>query len=192
MLFRSEMLNFSITGRNPQQLPEDVAPSVRTYLGERAVIIASLLARGASEVFLKQHDLPPGAHVLTRQTQNTLLRRLGLWEKLERSENTLASLSDGLWTTEDWSEFITWCEQLRLLRWTMGIDTELIPLAHNPQLDFSLVHHPLQNKVLPKPDKLFRYSWDLRIERDTASEYFCGLRSLNDLAVAWAQGKNTF
>jgi hypothetical protein len=47
---QDELLNFSITGRNPRQLPEDVLPEVRRYLG------------------------------VTRQVQNTLLRQMPLGE----------------------------------------------------------------------------------------------------------------
>jgi hypothetical protein len=168
---QDELLNFSITGRNPRQLPEDVSPEIHRYPGERAVILASLLARAGGEVWLEHHELPPGAEVVTRQVQNTLLRQIGLWEKLEPTEIALVSAADGLWTAAQRMEVITWCEQLRLLRWTLGMDAELMPLAHNPQVDYSLARDLLQGEAAARSGKPIRASWDLRGERDLALEY---------------------
>jgi hypothetical protein len=39
-------------------------------------------------------------------------------------------MADGQWTTEQQNEVATWCEQLRLLRWTFGIDAELMRLLN--------------------------------------------------------------
>ncbi len=138
---QDEVLNFSITGRKQEQLPQDVSPGILLYLDERTAILASLLSRGASEIYLEHNELPLGAEIVTRQIQNTLLTQKGLWEKLDPTEKALASAADGRWTAEHRAEVRIWCEQLRLLRWTLGIDAELVPLAHNPQLDFSLAQY---------------------------------------------------
>lgn len=169
---QDELLNTSLTGRAPLH-PQDFADAsaeVRSYLEERALIIASLLARGASEIYLQHHRIAEGAEVVTRQVHNSLLRGAGLWDKLERPEADLATAADGLWSTEQQNDVLTWCEQLRMLRWVFGIDSELVPLAHFPALDFSLSQEvlrrgrPLTNKPLLKP-------WDVRVQRDIANEY---------------------
>lgn len=67
---------------------------------ERALIIASLLARGSSEIYLQHYELAQGMEVITRQVQNSFLRDTGLWEKLEQPEADLASAADGLWSVE--------------------------------------------------------------------------------------------
>ena len=167
---QSELLNFSVTGRVTRQSPEQVSLSIRIYLEERTVIVASLLARGASEVYLANNELPVGAEVVTRQIQNSTLRKMGLWEKLHPAENALASAADGLWTAEQRMGVIAWCEQLRLLPWTIGIDAELIPLAHCPKVDYALVHDLLRGRVLIGRTPV-RAPWDLRGERDIAVEY---------------------
>jgi len=169
---QDEVLNFSITGRKPQQLPETVSLRVLVYLDERAAILASLLSRASSEVYLEHNQLPPGAEIVTRQIQNTLLRQKGLWEKLDPTEKALVSAADGLWTAEHRAEVLVWCEQLRLLRWTLGIDAELVPLAHNPPVDFSLAQYRLQGTEIAQSGKRIRASWDLRGEQDIALEYF--------------------
>jgi len=169
---QDELLNTSLTGRAPLH-PQDFAdasPEVRSYLEARALITASLLARGASEIYLEHHQIAEGAEVVTRQVHNSLLRGTGLWDKLERPEADLASAADGLWSVEQKNNVLTWCEQLRVLRWVFGIDSELAPLAHFPTLDFSLSQEvlrkgrPLSSKPLLKP-------WDVRVQRDTAREY---------------------
>ena len=50
----------------------------------------------------------------------------------------LLGAADGSWTVEQQNEIAKSCEPLRLLRWTLGIDVELLPLAHFPKADFAL------------------------------------------------------
>ena len=178
---QDEFLNTSLTGRaplHPQDLA-DVSPEVRSYLEERALIIASLLARGLSEIYLQHHQIAEGSEVVTRQVHNSLLRGTGLWDKLEQSEAGLASAADGLWSVEQQNDVLTWCEQLRVLRWVVGIDSELVPLAHFPTLDFSLSQEvlrrgsPLTTKPLVKP-------WDVRVQREIATEYTVRAKSVGD------------
>ena len=152
----------------PQPEPHAVAPVIRHYLQERASILGSLISRAASEVYLQNHQLAPGTHAITRQAQNSLLRGFGLWEKLEPGEAGLMAAADGLWSIEQQNSVVVWCEQLRLLRWLLGIDSELTPLAHFPQIDFSL------SENLPSPEQTggeFRPVEDVRMERDVAMAY---------------------
>ena len=170
---QDEILEFSLTGRSRLR-PRDVAdasPDVRAYLEERAVIIASLLARGGSEIYLqgKQHD--PGLDVTTRQNQNRLLRERGLWARLEQHESDLASAADGRWSAEQQNLVVAWCEQLRLLRWVLRLDAELIPLAHLATLDFSLSGDVLQPGNALRSGKSVIKPWDVRVQQDIALEY---------------------
>jgi len=168
----NELLNYSLTGRNilhPQDL-SDASPDVRNYLEERALIIASLLSRGASEIYLQHNQLAPGLEVVTRQMQNSQLRENGLWEKLEQAEADLASAADGRWSLEQQNQVSMWCEQLRVLRWVIRLDSELMPLAHFPTLDFSLSREVL-GRGRPLSGKPLLKSWDVRIQRDLAMEY---------------------
>src|SRR5205807_1866755 len=103
------------------------------YLIERATIIASLVRRAASEVHIQRSSARAG--VITRQIENQLLRRHGLWEKLEQPELEMVSVEDGLWATQQQNGIVEWCEQLRLLRWVLRLDAELMPLEHFPQPD---------------------------------------------------------
>lgn len=57
-----------------------------------------------------------------------------------------------------------------MLRWVLGIDGELIPLAHFPTLDFSLSRELLRRGKSHGAKPLLK-SWDVRVERDIATEY---------------------
>jgi len=170
---QDEMLDYSLTGRSrlhPQDSC-DRSPEVRTYLQERALIVASLLARGSSEIYLQHSQLAPGFEVVTRQIQNALLRDHGVWDKLERAEADLASAADGFWTVEQRDQVFIWCEQLRLLRWVLGVDAELVWLAHCPTLDFWLSHDVLRWRKGARSMQPLVKPWDVRIQRDIALAY---------------------
>jgi len=169
---QDEWLNYSLTGRPDQHPPDqDASPTVRSYLEERAIIIASVLARAGSEIYVQHNELPVGLEVATRQVQNELLRQNGLWDKLEPAESELVSAADGRWTVEQQNEAPNWCEQLRLLRWTFGVDPELMPLAHFPKVDFTLAGGRLGEPGVSLAGRPLLKSWDLRVERDIAQEY---------------------
>ena len=170
---QDELLNYSLTGRSRlhSQDASDTPPEVRTYLEERLLIVASLFARGASEIYLQHNQPAPGLEVVTRQIQNALLREHGLWHKLEQAEAEMASAADGRWTVEQQTHIPMWCEQLRLLRWTLGVDAELVSLAHSPTLDFSLSGEILRWEKITWSSKPVLKSWDVRVQRDTAMEY---------------------
>jgi hypothetical protein len=170
---QDELLSFSLTAP-PRTVPQEadrVSPRIRAFLEERALIVGSLLTRAGSEIYLDHHELPPGSEVTTRQTQNALLRQHGLWDKLEPDEAVLARAPDGVWTVEQQSAVTQWCEQLRLLRWTLGIDAELKPLAAFPKVDMSLSHGLPDPHVGFPGSRRTLMSSDLRVERDMAFAY---------------------
>ncbi len=148
-----------------------MSQAVRDYLGERALILASLVARAASEIYLQYAELGLEVEVVMRQTQNAILRKVGLWDKIGPAERTLVFLADGQWATEQQNEVVTWCEQLRLLRWILRIDAELTPLAHFPRTNFLLGRDLLAQNVLVRQSKRMLNSWDVRVERDIALAY---------------------
>lgn len=168
-----EHLEFSLTGQHwlrPQDAV-DAPPEVRTYLKERAVIVALLLARGASEIYLRLKEPDQGTEILTRQKLNAFLRQNDLWSKLEPVEADLMLAADGRWTIRQQDGVFTWCEQLRLLRWIFGVDAEIVPFAHFPKLDCSLSRALLQPETPTRNRKPLRKPWDVRVQRDVALEY---------------------
>ncbi len=67
---------------------------------------------------------------------------------------------------------VTWCEQLRLLRWALRVDDEIMPLAHFPPLYFTLAMMP---DDVAKANRPMLPASDLRAERDTAHAYLARL-----------------
>lgn len=170
---QDEILNYSLTSKvNPSSNGVfNLSPSVRTYLEDRALIIASLLARGASEVQIHQKLNHEAGGVLARQILNGFLREHGLWTKLEPAEVDLASVADGLWTSSQEGCVVTWCEQLRLLRWALGVDPQIVPLWHCPNLDFRVSQDLLHEGGIVRGRSSQVGPWDIRMQRDVAVEY---------------------
>ena len=114
-----------------------VNKAVGEYLVSRARIIASLLSRGWSEAYLHTHPVEEGMEAITRRKQNQFLREQRLWNSLQPEELALVIAPDGSWLPEQIYLVEEWCEQLRLLRWILKIDTFLLPLSHHPKSDLS-------------------------------------------------------
>lgn len=176
-------LNFSLTGQSHSvpKVESDASPEIRTYLEQRALIVASLLARGAGESYQKRNRMPEDVRVVNRQVQNAFLRTQGLWDKLEPEEAALAATAEGDWTLEQTSQVVVWGEQLRLLRWVLRVDSELMPLEHFPKLDFSLSRDVMQNPVAAFPQKPLLKPWEVRVQRDLSTGY--AVRTFAELAV---------
>lgn len=169
---QNELLNYSLTGLNRVDFERGcgVSPEVRTYLAERLMILASLLSRASSEICVGESQPPAGLAVITRQIQNTLLRENGLWGKLEQIEGDFSSAPDGSWSAEHRQLVFTWCEQLRVLRWVLGLDFELLPLEHFPKLDYSLARSVVESRKSLAGNPLAT-SWDIRVQRNLALAY---------------------
>ena len=150
---------------------ENVRPAVRDYLEDRARILACLVTRAAREINIKNERIPLGSEMVTRQSQMEYLRRCALWRRLESDEANLFIAPEGAWTAEQPIEIIGWCEQLRLLRWVLRIDSELTPLAHFPQVEVSMAQDLLETRSALVAGRSILRSWDVRIERDMAMEY---------------------
>lgn len=146
-------------------------PAQRRYLEERALILASLISRGVSELAALQEGLPEQQQLLTRQQQNNLLRDRGLWDKLDPEEQFLATSAQGSWSEDDSALTYVWCEQLRLLRWVLRMDDEVAPLEDLPGPAWKAVYATLETAFDPPLLKPMLASWDVRVERDRAAQY---------------------
>jgi hypothetical protein len=165
-----EALHFSLTGASRwQPSAAGASAAVRDYLRNRLLILAWLVLRAASEQYLRQKTIPANAEVVTRQLHNRALREAGAWESLEPEERDLLFVADGQWTDAQIEEIVAWTEQLRLLRWALRIDAEIVPLEHFPCLDATPAREILAGKMPPEAETL--QPSDVRPERDTALAY---------------------
>src|SRR5579863_9915414 len=74
-------------------------------------------------------------------------------------------------TSSSRAKFLRWCEQLRLLRWVLGIDTDLMPLAHFSKTDFAMSRGLFARNSSARANRQMLRSWDVRVERDIAAAY---------------------
>lgn len=144
---------------------------VQTYMIQRASIMAGLVLRAASELSLNGPDAHDLAEAGIRGAINKMLRKSKLWDHLEAGEADLFCAPDGAWTSEQKNNMHSWCEQLRLLRWTMGLDPDIVPLAHLPKPEVTLTEGLLVPEQLLVRCKRTREVWEIRRERDLASDY---------------------
>jgi hypothetical protein len=87
---QTERLAFSITGaRQPPRVLTEVSSDVRNYLAGRAIITSSILARAASEARIQAGVSSLAQEAGMRRAVNNLLRKNGLWEKLDLSEASM-------------------------------------------------------------------------------------------------------
>lgn len=172
----SQELRFSLTsGRDLLDASigsEPNSDAFHGYLTERAVILATLVARAGAEIQSQQSGRANHrAGEFARQVQNKLLREQGLWDKLEENERELMRAPGGSWTTDQQAAVVAWCEQLRLLRWVLRVDTVPTPLAQFPGVDFALdmpISRIMSENGVPAP---MVHSADVRLEREMAFVY---------------------
>jgi hypothetical protein len=166
----------------PRELPPQpdgsVSAEVRAYLLQRTSIVAGLLLRAASELRVANSAKGASPKAGVRGMVNELMRTNGFWHQLEPEEADLFRVPDGCWTSAQTRQLPTWCEQLRLLRWTVGMDAEIDPLAHIPKPAARLFRTALgDEQPFERPNVL--EAWQLRQERDAAAGYalriFCEL-----------------
>lgn len=169
---QDELFKYSFVSTAPQESVEAPSASVRAYLIDRAAITAALLSRAASEWYVQNKELPSGVEVVTRRTQNEILRRENLWEKLEADEADMFRAADGHWKTDQVDSASSLCEYLRLLRWVLGLDAKLFPLTHFPRVDVSLTQGLVERRQKVFQGKSVLATWDVRVERDAADQYF--------------------
>lgn len=157
-----QLLNFSLRAVEEKGT---LSSANRSYLRKRVKVVASLLGRGGSEIRIADGRL---GNLLSRTTENDRLRQAELWDELEPIELSLMSKPEGAWSVQERDGVIAWSEQLRLLRWILGVDSELTPLEHFPRPDVRLagdLYH-LDPKLASNVGV-----WDVRSERDKSATY---------------------
>jgi hypothetical protein len=142
------MAEFSLLAPGPShaQLGTQQQPKIRLYMSQRAAILSAIASRAAGEISIGPGEVRSGDQAAVRGTVNQVLRARDLWSHLEPREQKLLSAATGSWSSSEKNRFPEWCEQLRLLRWTLGIDAELTPLAHDPGPDSGLAAGLLESE----------------------------------------------
>lgn len=153
------------------ELRTEEHPGIRQYLLHRAAILCAITSRAAGELAMGTSQVASGDATAVRAAVNQVLRARGLWNHLESEDRQLLFAPSGSWSMAEKSRFPQFCEQLRLLRWVLALDVELMPLAHKPVPDSRLAAGLLE----PEPPCVRRQTaverWELRRKRDIALNY---------------------
>ena len=132
-----EALTWHIASAPPQTEAKRVSPQIRMYLVERAGILALLLSRYHSESYLATKEIPEGVEFVNRVRTLAVARKESLEAAMEPDESVLLMAPEGQWDVNaNLAEAMKWSEQLRLLRWTLQVDLELLSLRITPCPDF--------------------------------------------------------
>ena len=158
------LLSEALHAKAPE--PERVNPELEAYLISRLRILATLAVRGSAELLALQGKSDANAEG-ARIWANTHLRETGLWDLMEPEERDLATRESNGWTIQECSGVPVWCEQLRVLRWVVGIDPELQPLHWIPVQYGEVASLPPDLATV----KLVRAPWETRAVRDEAWSY---------------------
>jgi hypothetical protein len=105
-------------------------PEVRVYLGQMAVLYATMLDRAGSESFLRNQELPDGIEVISRRTHIDLLRMSEVWDKMATADREAMMIADGQWPPELIASTSLGLEPLRLS--TLGSPDRLLPPHYRP------------------------------------------------------------
>jgi hypothetical protein len=168
-----EMIAFSITGREPSGSGIwKPSPEVVKYMGVRAKILSAMILRGTGEICIRSGVQPKGTEPRARQSGNMLLRSAGQWDELTAQERDLMSSPEGAWTIEQAEHVVAWREQLRLLRWSLGMDSVLEPIDHLVPHDAELHGGLWEPDASRFSDAPIRIPSDARAVHDLAQGYY--------------------
>ena len=147
--------------------------AVRESLAVRLVIVNALLLRVFGEV-----GRAAGEDQSLRQVVNQPLIEGQLWPKLESAEADLLALPLGSWSSEQTEMGAQWVEQLRLLRWVLGIDEDAVGMDDPPQLHGLLLPVGWAEPAA-RPPMVRRPPSEIRLYREGAQCYL--VRALAEL-----------
>jgi hypothetical protein len=168
-----EVIAFSIIGREPSfsglWKPN---PKVAKYMVDRAKILSALILRGMEEVYIHRGAQPNGVDPRVRQAGNAALRSAGLWDDLTAPERDLMASPDGAWSVVQACDVLVWRERLRLLRWILGIDSELEPIDPVLPRDAKVIGGLWEPDASRIAAASIRIPSDARAERDLAEAYY--------------------
>jgi hypothetical protein len=152
-------------------LSDEAARELLTYFRDLTLVYAVTINRANSEAFLKQKELPEGVEVISRRVLLDMLRSRRLWDRISSYDREAMMIADGHWDWETINHAVSKTEELRLLRWLLGVDPYLPAVGQ--QLDMPA---RLAFDITNAPEKLLKTKLrdlsDLRIAQNTANVYF--------------------
>jgi hypothetical protein len=99
----------------------------RTKLARELLKTAILVDRAGFEALHREGKILPAHLGICRRRTLDLAQRTGLWEDFTGSEQALLLSQEGSWEWKDTWPLVLRVEDVRVLRWVVGIDSVLVP-----------------------------------------------------------------
>jgi hypothetical protein len=145
-------------------VPADTTAKVQ-YL---AYGLASVIERALGERWLQTNTVPEGATVISRSIQIETLRKHGVWDEMPSTARIAMMEPDGSWSISRINSILSTGEKLNSLLWALALQSSLRPVE---ELLDTLSMKKLA-MALQKPAPGLRPTWDLRLVRNRAFDYF--------------------
>jgi len=97
-------------------------------IGEVLLCTAIMVDRAGGEALVRQGKVPAGHAGLFRRRTLDLAQRPEIWRRLSSEEHDLLRSQEGAWDWEQVWPRVVRAEDVRVLRWVLGMDSVLTPL----------------------------------------------------------------
>jgi hypothetical protein len=130
--------------------------------------LAAVIERAHGELWLAHNIVPNGHVVVTRRITIDSLQQFGVWDEMPSTAREWMMRPDGAWPADRIIRVLATGELLNSLLWALGLQDSLRP-AEELLTPLSMKRLAL---ILKKPAPGIRPSWDIRLERNRAFDYF--------------------
>jgi hypothetical protein len=143
-------------------------PGIAGNLRDLAYGALAVTERALSELWLANNTVPEGFEPIGRRIQIEALRKTGTWTTMPAAAREWMMRPDGSWALQTVADVLSRAESLHTLLWALYLTKELRPL------EGLLGPVSIQKiaKALQQPLRGVRPTWDLRVAKNRAQEYF--------------------
>ncbi len=145
-----------------------VPAEVTAHVQRLAHGLAAITERALGERWLIRNTVPEGHTVITRRITIDALKQFGVWDEMPSPAREWVMRPDGSWPLDRVARVLATGELLNTLLWALGLQNCLRP---TDELLTPLSMKKLAS-VLKRPAPGIRPTWDLRVERNRAIEYY--------------------
>ena len=152
-------------------LREDIASTLVEVTAEVQRLahgLAAVTQRALGERWLRHNVVPEGHTVITRRIQLETLREKGVWDEMPTEVRAWMMSPDGSWPDLRVAHVLSTGETLNTLLWALALQKTLRPVE---DLLTTLSMNQFAS-ALERPASGLRPTWDLRVERNRAFQYF--------------------
>jgi len=165
------VVRFSQWRESRRQAALDIASApveITARVQHLAYGLAAVIERALGERWLKTNTVPEGATIISRSIQIETLRKHGVWDEMPSAARIAMMEPDGSWSDARIRYVVSTGEKLNSLLWALALQPSLRPVEE-------LLNTLSMKKLavaLQKPAAGIRPTWDLRLARNRAFDYF--------------------